>query len=96
MSWASHNPEKYDEIVRKGLADYLFNEVTHAGFEAPGDWWEAYLALAEVIQESPELRSIYHDLLHVGVKAISHQEAEYFSGLVDSAKERYEERESNP
>ena len=33
MSWASHNPEAYDEILKAGIANKLEKEAAENGFE---------------------------------------------------------------
>ena len=88
MSWASHNPERYDEIVHNGLVKYLDTLVDKAGFQVQGEWLEGYRALVETLHTSIPAHSLYNSLVFLAHKEIQTSEADYFSGLVDAAKER--------
>lgn len=81
MSWAAHNPEAYDEIVRKGILEYIDKQMSDSGFSVPGEWLEGYEALIEVLQYDPKLRSIYDAFMHLGNKHIMDAEQSYFSSL---------------
>ena len=81
MGWAAHNPEKYDEIIRKGILHLIDREMDKAGFQVPGEWHEGYEALVEVLQIAPHCRSIYDEFLHLASKDIVDAEQDYFSGL---------------
>lgn len=88
MSWASHNPERYDEIAHNGLVKYLDALVDKAGFQVQGEWLEGYRALVEALHTSIPARTLYDSLVFLAHKEIVAAETHYFSGLVDAAKER--------
>lgn len=90
MSWAAHNPEKYDEITRRGILHWVNHLVTKNGFEATDEWREGYEALIEVLQTEPQARPLYEDLMYLASKDILHAEQDYFGGLIDHAMERHE------
>ena len=85
MSWAAHNPELYDDLIRKGILHWVDNLMDKAGFEVPGEWREGYEALVEVLQIEPSVHHIYEELLHLASKDIVHAEQDYFGGLIDHA-----------
>lgn len=79
MSWASHNPELYDEIVRKGLARLLDRSMaTEGGFEGETLLTEDQLA---AVIETIELcwPKAYEVLRDCGSSAICDAEADFFS-----------------
>ena len=90
MSWARHNSEKYDEIIRKGMLHYLDQLLMRGGFDTPGQWIEGYEALLEVIQYEPSTRSLYDALMQLASQDILDSEADYYGGLIDQAKERFD------
>ena len=81
MSWAAHNPEKYDEIIRKGILRYIDHTMDEYGFAVPGDWIEGYTALVEVLQQDTHMRSVYDAFMHLASKEIIYAEQDYFSRL---------------
>ena len=89
MSWASHNPELYDEITRKGIVKYLDGLLQSNGFDPPGEWLDGYTALVEVLQA--ENSSAYTILLNLASKQIIDAETDHFSRLADQARERYKD-----
>lgn len=93
MSWAAHNPEKYDELTREGILVYMDKVMDRHGFQVPGEWMQGYEALIEVAQKAPELQDFYHELIHLAAQDIATLEREYFTDWLDNIKE---ERESNP
>lgn len=88
MSWAAHNPEQYDEFIRKGILHWLDTRIDKYGFVVPGEWLQGYEALIEVIQGDPQMSGLYDELVRLSSVEISATEREYFSGLVDQAKDR--------
>jgi hypothetical protein len=88
MSLINENPERYDEFIRKGIAHWLDHQMTKAGFVVPGEWYDGYEALVEVLQTDPAMKDFYELCLQRASKQISAAEQEYFSGLIDDAKER--------
>ena len=85
MSYAAHNPELYDKLVRKGILSWLNGLIDKAGFEGPHEWEEGYEALIEVLQQEPQVRDIYEAMLHHASRDITRAEQDYFSGLIDHA-----------
>lgn len=79
MSWAAHNPEAYDEIIRKGIDNYLCRTITEQGFEFLD--LQPIMALVEAIQEIPALRRVYNELLDLASRDIISAEQDYFSRL---------------
>ena len=89
MSYAAHNPELYDELVRKGILHWLGEFMDKAGFVEPQEWSEGYEALIEVLQQEPQVRDIYEAMLHHASRDITRAEQDYFSGLIDHAVEQH-------
>ena len=92
MSYWSDNPEKYDELTRKGILQWLNRLVDKAGFEGPREWSEGYEALIEVLQMNPLTHDIYEVLCHHASRDIVRAEQDYFGGLTDQAVEQYKEK----
>ena len=89
MSYAAHNPELYDKLVRKGILSWLNGLIDKAGFEGPHEWEEGYEALIEVLQQEPQVRDIYEAMLHHASRDITRAEQDYFSGLIDHVVEQH-------
>ena len=90
MSWAAHNPEKYDALIRKGIVDYLDQLIAKAGFEVPGEWLQGYEALVEVLQTEPSVHCIYDIFLQRASTQILNAEADMYGSLIDQVKERFD------
>lgn len=90
MSWASHNPSMYDEIIRKGILHYIDSRLNHNGFEVPGDWLEGCRAFVETCQTDPQLRSVYDHLERLATADIVKAEQDYFGGLTDAIRSKEE------
>lgn len=86
MSLWSHDPEKYDEIIRDGILHYIDSCMITNGFTVPGEWYEGYEALIETLQVDPSLRSVYEHLERLATSDIIKAEQDYFGGLGDAAK----------
>lgn len=76
--WAANNPEKYDEIIRRGLQAYLTKLVSEYGFTGEE---EEYVCLIDAIQQEPTLRGVYNTLTTLASKEIVDAEQDYFSRL---------------
>ena len=82
MSWASKEPEKYDELTRKGIMTYLNQIIEYNGYAKTQAIDECFI---EAIQLIPELRGLYIELQRLASINIMKAEQEYFGGLVDGA-----------
>ena len=93
MSWASHNPELYDEMIRKGIQRYLEDALYRNGFTFPqnGDDDEM-TALVEMFQEDPHFSKIYDNLMTLANAQICDAETNHFAGLADAARDRYKDK----
>ena len=107
MSWASHNPEKYDEIVRGGIRWMLedrFPELQNVDAETSDalDYFIEELqntfyvgkGLALIDKDDWETRYKYKiwDLIEkLSMNRVSDAEGDYFSGLVDHVHDTYSE-----
>ena len=80
MSWATHNPEKYDELTRQGILSYLYRAMHSSSFMVPNDCAQGYEALVEVIQTTPTLRGVYLELQRLANVDILKAEQEWFGG----------------
>lgn len=89
MSWAGDNPERYTEIVRKGIVHLIDDRMTAGGFTVPGEWLEGYAALIEVLESDPVLDDIYDILMSRASKYITEAEKDYHSSLIDQAKAQH-------
>lgn len=78
MSWASHNPEKYDEIVRNGLTRLLDRSMAEQGFDKDVLLTEDQL---NAVLETIELcwPKAYEEIRSAGCTDICDSEADYFS-----------------
>lgn len=92
MSWAAHNPEKYDEIVMKGVVKWMDGLLSKHGYDVPGDYLEAFEFFAECTRHTPEAYSIWQELLHVATQEIIEAEKDYFGRQVDGAMNAHRDR----
>ncbi len=86
MSWAAHNPEKYEEIVRNGVVIFILSRIPELG-----DLEETLDYLLEEMSFEPSDDAgyaIYQQLINLSTKQITTSEADYFGGLVDDAMNR--------
>ena len=81
MSWASHNPELYDAITRKGIVAHLQYALYKDGFE------ETLEAFVEMIQQDTHFRRVYVELRDMSTAKIQEAEQQYFAELADKVKE---------
>ena len=81
MSWASHNPELYDLITRKGIVAHLQYALYKDGFE------ETLEAFVEMIQQDTHFRRVYTELRDMSIGKIQEAEQQYFAELADKVKE---------
>ena len=86
MSWAAHNPEKYEEICREGVEIKLGEIYKSVWHETPDA--ELIKNLVDAIcQEAPKVWDV---LMDISFKEIGEAEADYWGSMVDMAKERME------
>jgi len=90
MSWASHNPELYDEMIRRGIASYLSHSLHRNGFETDADD-DVLVALAEMFQEDSHFSKVYDALMTLANAQICQAEQNHFARLADQARNRYKE-----
>lgn len=88
MSWAAHNPEKYSEIVNRGIGKYLASLNKFDEFDEE----DAAFFAANLENGSPIEHRVWSVLSSLASQHIVNEEASYFSGRVDSALERVKER----
>jgi len=76
MSWASHNPEKWDEICKQGICDKLY-KMTFDGLIdlEPG--------IEDVVDVLYEVRGIGQKLVEWSTEEINKREADYWSSKGD-------------
>ena len=86
MSWASHDPERYDKLTREGIAEYLTQSLVADGFELTEGNIETCLQLADTMQTLPELRGVYVELQRLASLHILHAEQDYFGSIADGLK----------
>ena len=85
MSWANKEPEKYDELTRQGILNYLYRAMHSSSFMVPNDCAQGYEALVEVIQTTPDLRGVYVELQRLASVDILKAEQDWFGGQIDDA-----------
>lgn len=88
MSWAADNPEKYDEICRRGITARIFQSMLAVGYNAADLDLELLEGAVLAIQEDPDSGKAYDGLLDWSIEQINEEEREHFAGLVDDAYER--------
>jgi hypothetical protein len=88
MSWASHNPEKYDELTRKGIVKFLVQLLDEMGYDKECANKDTLEALVATFQADFNLRDIYNALLRLAHVHIQHVEADYWGSQIDAARER--------
>lgn len=80
MSWAAHNVEAYDEILKTGACSMLRKQLEGHGFEdMDGDTINAFV---EVIYESHPV--IWDELLKLSTREVVDAEADYFASIADT------------
>jgi hypothetical protein len=89
MSWASNNPEKWQEICVSAVASKL-RKTVKAWFGE--DYIPDADSVAEAIAEDPALGKAWLELMAWAGDEIAQDEADYFGGLVDDAKETMRDR----
>lgn len=88
MSWASDNPEKYDEICRRGIAAKIQSALLGQGLELDKIDLDYLESVVLAIQNSPAGGKAYDGLLDWSIEQISEEERDHFASLVDDAHER--------
>ncbi len=87
MSWASHNPEKWDEICETGIMWKLRHPANIGGNRFDDD------EVLEALQEAMECHAIKLALCDWASKEIAEAESSYFADMVDHT---YESRGATP
>ena len=90
MSWASHNPEKYNELTRHGIVQCIINRLIHFGYNPSDEMEIGFDGLVDMIQNEPELRGLYIELQRLASVDILKTEQDYFGGLADQARNKYD------
>lgn len=82
MSYWSHNPEKYDEICNKGIADYLFNQlgIDLDSFEDPVEISLITQDIVAFLQEN--YQETWDKLLLKAQKEVRESEQTYWEGFI--------------
>lgn len=85
MSYFSHNPEAYDEILAKGIARKM---VSYAGLDCPENdeedlrkTFEAFISNLQSDHE-PKMRQVYDILIEWSHEEIQDQEQAYWERFV--------------
>jgi hypothetical protein len=82
MSWAAHNPEKYDEILRAGVVDKIEAAMRDEGFEFD---YDTVCMVVETLQNQasgPTTHNPWDQLVSWASKQVAAAEGDYFSSLV--------------
>ena len=82
MSWAAHNPEAYDAILKAGIVTKLEKEIVANGFDLEDVSSFTLEALVESLAEAKD-RRVYSALLDWSTKEISEAERDHWATLVD-------------
>ena len=85
MSWAAHNPEAYDEILKSGVVTKLRKELADNGF-CFEDAFDFLPAVVEVIFQAKDSKP-FDALVTWAQHEVVNAEADYFVNLVDDARE---------
>ena len=88
MSWASKEPEKYDELTREGIEQYLSHLLGDRNYFSVS-YSMQLKELIDAIQVLPELRGLYIELQRLASVDIMKAEQDYFGGLADQASSKH-------
>ena len=83
MSWAAHNPEAYDEILKAGIAEKISKELAENGFDFEDDC-DFLLAIVESLSQAKDTK-VYDELVKWSQHEIADAEADYWASIADSA-----------
>ncbi len=84
MSWAAHNPEKYDEICREGMVEFLKKRIP----ELEGQEDNLDYLLSELKDDIGDVSEAYEKLLLAANEEISAAEGDHFAGIADAGADR--------
>ena len=84
MSWAAHNPEKYEEICAEGVGMKLEKVYKSVWDKYPEP--DFISNLVEAIQQ--EAPGVWNALVDLSYNEIGEAEWDYWGGMVDAARER--------
>jgi len=94
MSWAAHNPEKYEEIEREGVTAKLRSALKENGFdEYDADTLTAIVDTLQVCASGATIYNPWSQLTCWACQEISNAEGDYFGGLADAALDAYRDRQ---
>ena len=82
MSWAAHNPEAYEAIVKDGIVNRLRQELAENGFDFDDDF-DFLPAVVESLAQAKD-RRVYNALVDWSTREISEAEADHWATLGDS------------
>ena len=80
MSWASHNPELYEQIEREGVQASLEKALHSCGFDEVDI--DTVRAIIEVL--STEFPKVWDALTSAALKQISDAEADHWANIADA------------
>ena len=85
MSWASHNPELWDEICKKGIGRQIYLELREHGydFDQTTGWEEALHAIVDVLYESYDVKVL---LSSWADKTVSEAMGDHFASIGDAIR----------
>lgn len=86
MSWAAHNPEKYDEICQDGIIDWLIKCINELS-DPPVDDEDAELLtlVVAVLYQDSRMADALRDAANA---EIGQAEADYHGGQIDAVMDR--------
>ena len=83
MSWAAHNPEAYDEILKSGIVNKLRKELADNGFNFEDDF-DFLPAVVEVMFQEPKISAA---LLSWALREVTDAEADHWATLANYKEE---------
>jgi len=82
MSWASHNPEAYDDILTDGIKDRIAKALRDSGFDGLDP--STVDAVVEAIYQEDSDSKVFNALVDWSQHEIVNAEADYFGSIADS------------
>ena len=83
MSWASHNPEKWSEIVNTGITNKL---ASMHSLTDEFSWLEILTYVEELEVGTVAQRTVYEALMNYSLDEITQSHSDYISSLIDSVE----------
>jgi len=81
MSWAAHNPEAYNEILKAGVKDRITKELRDTGFDGLDP--STVDAVVESLQQAKDSKP-FDALISWSQHEVSNAEADHFADIADS------------